>query len=79
MNIRKWLVRATASFLLGTVAPLVIAQTSSGGDNHARDHDNPAWQACRKQADDKALERGPQRRSFMQDCLRSAKDNPPKP
>jgi len=34
--------------------------------------DNPQWQACRKQADDKQLPRGPERRSFMMECFKSA-------
>lgn len=34
--------------------------------------DNPQWQGCRKQANDKQLPRGPERRSFMMDCFKAA-------
>lgn len=38
---------------------------------HHHDHD-PAWAACKKQADDQKLERGDARRDFMKNCLKSA-------
>lgn len=36
-------------------------------------HDNPAWAACKKQADDQKLQPGDARREFMKSCLKSAK------
>jgi len=45
-----------------------------GGHDHRND---PAWQACKKQADAQNLERGPARREFMQNCLKSSKETPP--
>jgi hypothetical protein len=42
-----------------------------------RHHNDPAWQACKKQADDQKLARGDARRDFMKSCVKSAKDAPP--
>lgn len=36
-------------------------------------HNNPAWIACKKQADDQKLQPGDARREFMKSCLKSAK------
>jgi hypothetical protein len=74
MNARKLLICATVSVALGTAAALVVAQVSPGDDTGGRGHhaDNPQWQACKKQADDKKLPRGPDRKAFMQDCLKSS-------
>jgi hypothetical protein len=36
-------------------------------------HNNPAWAACKKQADDQKLQPGDARREFMKTCLKSAK------
>jgi hypothetical protein len=36
-------------------------------------HNNPAWMACKKQADDQKLQPGDARRKFMKSCLQSAK------
>jgi len=44
---------------------------------HGRHHDDPAWQACRKQADDQKLERGEARHEFMRNCMKSAKQAAP--
>jgi hypothetical protein len=38
-------------------------------------HNNPAWAACKKQADDQKLARGDARREFMKTCLKSAKNS----
>jgi hypothetical protein len=35
-------------------------------------HNNPAWAACKKQADDQKLQPGDARREFMKNCLKSA-------
>jgi hypothetical protein len=38
-------------------------------------HNNPAWAACKKQADDQKLEPGDARREFMRSCLKSGKSS----
>jgi hypothetical protein len=45
---------------------------STPGNGTADRHNNPAWAACKKQADDQKLERGEARRDFMKNCLKSA-------
>jgi hypothetical protein len=40
-------------------------------------HHNPAWAACKKQADDQNLAPGDARRDFIRSCLKSAKQAPP--
>ncbi|MGA2189944.1 MAG: PsiF family protein [Steroidobacteraceae bacterium] len=40
-------------------------------------HHNPAWAACKKQADDQKLEPGDARKEFMKNCLQSAKSTAP--
>jgi psiF repeat len=40
-------------------------------------HNNPAWAACKKQADDQKLEPGDARREFMKTCMKSAKSPAP--
>jgi hypothetical protein len=40
-------------------------------------HHNPAWAACKKQADDQKLAPGDARRDFMKSCLKSAKESAP--
>jgi hypothetical protein len=40
-------------------------------------HHNPAWAACRKQADDQKLEPGDRRKEFMKNCIQSAKKAAP--
>jgi hypothetical protein len=37
-------------------------------------HHNPAWAACKQQADDKHLQPGEARHEFMKSCLKSARD-----
>ena len=36
-------------------------------------HNNPAWAACKKQADDQKIQAGDARRQFMKTCMKSAK------
>jgi hypothetical protein len=63
-------------------APLTLAQSTGDGSmgRHAHAHNNPQWQACKQQADDKKLARGAARKSFMQDCIKAAGgDATPKP
>jgi hypothetical protein len=38
---------------------------------------NPAFAACKKQADDQKLAAGDARRDFMKNCMKSAKAAPP--
>jgi hypothetical protein len=77
--------RSSASWLAGVVLGLAAcgawAQSPppgaspppSGPVDPARHwRDNPQWQACRKQADDKQLPRGPERKSFMMECFKAA-------
>jgi hypothetical protein len=42
-------------------------------------HNNPAWAACKKQADDQKLQPGDARKDFMRNCLKSAKDSGAEP
>jgi hypothetical protein len=51
--------------------------TPDGVPPEGRHHNNPAWAACKQQADDKKLERGETRREFMKQCLNSTKPVPP--
>jgi hypothetical protein len=51
---------------------------SAPGTDGPRDrHNNPAWQACKKQADDQKLSPGDARRDFMRSCMKSAKQGTP--
>jgi psiF repeat len=45
--------------------------TAPGNDASGRHHD-PAWAACKKQADDQKLQPGDARHDFMKNCLKSA-------
>jgi hypothetical protein len=49
-----------------------VADPSDGP--RGRHHDDPAWQACKKQADDQKLARGDARRDFIKNCVKAAKD-----
>jgi hypothetical protein len=40
-------------------------------------HHNPAWAACKKQADDQKLAPGDARHEFMKSCMKAAKDAAP--
>jgi hypothetical protein len=50
--------------------------TAPGTDAPGRHH-NPAWAACKKQADDQKLQPGDARRDFMKNCVKSAPASPP--
>jgi psiF repeat len=50
--------------------------TAPGNDASARHHD-PAWAACKKQAEDQKLQPGDARRDFMKNCLKSAHASAP--
>jgi hypothetical protein len=49
------------------------------GEGGGRHRNDPAWAACKKQADDKGMERGDARRQFMKDCLKSSGAAPSPP
>jgi len=55
-------------------SPPPAGPATPGGQPDPARHwrNNPQWQACRKQADDKQLPRGPERKSFMTECFKSA-------
>jgi hypothetical protein len=38
-------------------------------------HNDPAWAACKKQADDQKLQPGDARHEFMKNCMKSAKSS----
>jgi hypothetical protein len=40
-------------------------------------HHNPAWAACKKQADDQKIAPGDARKEFMKNCINSAKSTAP--
>jgi hypothetical protein len=50
--------------------------TAPGSAGPGRHH-NPAWAACKKQADDQKLEPGDARREFMKSCMKSARATDP--
>jgi hypothetical protein len=50
--------------------------TAPGNDASGRHH-NPAWAACKKQADDQKLQPGDARRDFMKNCVKSAHGSAP--
>ena len=74
MNANRLGRRCLVTLALGTVAPLVLAQVLPGGGMHERGEarNNPRFQQCRKQADEKRLPNFPERRSFMEQCLKDA-------
>ena len=47
------------------------------GNDPSNRHHNPAWAACKKQADDQKLEAGDARHEFMRNCLKSAHGTAP--
>jgi hypothetical protein len=52
------------------------SSTAPGNDAGGRHH-NPAWAACKKQADDQKLEPGDARRDFMKNCMKTARASAP--
>jgi Spy/CpxP family protein refolding chaperone len=50
--------------------------TAPGNEGAGRHHD-PAWAACKKQADDQKLQPGDARRDFMKNCIKSAHASAP--
>jgi hypothetical protein len=71
---------AFQSMALGDDAPPPAAPPGSsapGDQGPGGRHHNPAWAACKKQADDQKLEQGDARHEFMKSCMKSAKGAPP--
>ncbi|HTB88946.1 MAG TPA: PsiF family protein [Steroidobacteraceae bacterium] len=60
---------AAGSMALGDDTP-PPANPAPGGR-----HNNPAWAACKKQADDQKLGPGDARHEFMKTCMKSAKSS----
>jgi len=74
MSLQRIGIRWLASVVLGTVAPLVLAQMGPASASHGHRRDNPAVQDCRKEADAQKLPVGEGRRQFMHQCLASRAD-----
>lgn len=75
MNSRMLAQAIFIGVVLAGSAPVLYAQSNpSQGESRVQGgmRNNPQWQACKKQAEDKQLARGPDRRTFMQQCLKSA-------
>jgi hypothetical protein len=73
---------ALAAVFVGSVGITGIAlgdDTPPPADNppHGEHHHDPAWAACKKQADDQKLAPGDARHEFMKTCLKSAKTSAP--
>jgi hypothetical protein len=70
MNHRFTARGALVLMLFSGLAPVSFAQDASGAKHGDRRND-PQFAACKKQADDQKLERGPERRAFMEKCMKS--------
>lgn len=62
----------TASVAFGDDA----APPANASQHHGHDND-PAWAACKTQADTQKLAPGDARHEFMKTCMKSAKNSPP--
>jgi len=67
---------ALAALMMG-IGGVALSDDTPPPSNPAQGgrHNNPAWAACKKQADDQKLEPGEARHEFMRTCLRSAKNS----
>lgn len=75
---------AVAVLAIGSigVAGVAFADDPPPAENpqpHGDRHHDPAWAACKKQADDQKLQPGDARRDFMKTCMKSAKSSAPPP
>jgi hypothetical protein len=73
---------AFSSLTLGTLGLNVAVADDTPPANSAPPnpngrHHNPAWAACKKQADDQKIAAGDAHKEFMKNCINSAKSNPP--
>ena len=72
---------ALAGLTIGGIGVAGVAfgdDTPPPADNppHGGRHNNdPAWAACKKQADDQKLQPGDARHEFMKTCMKSAKSS----
>lgn len=74
-----------AVFLCGvamTVLTIAAGSVALGDDNPPPSnpapggrHNNPAWAACKKQADDQKIQPGDARHEFMKNCMKSTKSS----
>jgi hypothetical protein len=67
----------SAAAVADDAPPPASAPSPDTPDSPKGRHHNPAWQACKKQADDQKLAPGDARRVFMKSCMKSAKDAAP--
>jgi hypothetical protein len=72
-------VSISALTLVAFGANAVFAGDTPPANSAATDgrHHDPAWGACKKQADDRKLEPGDARKEFMKSCMQSAKSGTP--
>jgi hypothetical protein len=75
---------AVAALALGAagISGVALGDDTPPSDNPppgGRHRHDPAWAACKKQADDQQLEPGTARHEFMKTCMKSAKSSPPPP
>jgi hypothetical protein len=85
---RKQIIAAFPTLILGglTMGSIVVSAVTYGDDEPSDSapaeggrHHNPAWAACKKQADDQKLAPGEARHEFMRNCLKAAKASAPAP
>jgi hypothetical protein len=70
-------VGSLASYSIAMADDAPPASAAPGDQGPGGRHHNPAWAACKKQADDQKLEPGDARREFMKNCVKSAKGATP--
>jgi hypothetical protein len=63
---------ATIGFSTALAADEPPSPSTPAPGNGAGRHHNPAFAACKKQADDQKLAAGDARRDFMKNCMKSA-------
>jgi hypothetical protein len=68
---------AIALVAIGSISAAEIARADD--PPHGDHHHDPAWAACKKQADDQKLQPGDARHEFMKTCMKSAKSAAPPP
>jgi hypothetical protein len=67
---------AMSSLTLGTLGLNIAVADDAPPANSGRHH-NPAWAACKKQADDQKIAPGDAHKEFMKNCINSAKSTTP--
>jgi|HubBroStandDraft_3_1064219.scaffolds.fasta_scaffold2108428_1 hypothetical protein len=66
---------AVAALTIGAVTIALGDDTPPANPGPGGRHNNPAWIACKKQADDQKMQPGDARREFMKSCMKSAKNS----